>query len=77
MWPPQVVEYAKACIEGLENVLSSSTSRRAVFNQEPLVALRPLCGRLQTARGACLVHVGGTGEDATWFIACARQYEGR
>ena len=42
MWQPQVVEDAKACVEGLENMLSSLTSWRATSNQEPLVALHPL-----------------------------------
>ena len=42
MWQPQVVEDAKACVEGLENMLSSLTSWRATSNQEPLVALLPL-----------------------------------
>ena len=42
MWPPQGVEDAKACVEGLENMLSSLTSWRAAPKQEPVVALHPL-----------------------------------
>ena len=42
MWPPQVVERAKAFMEGFENMLSSLTSRRASTSQEPLVASQPL-----------------------------------
>ena len=40
-WPPQVAEDDKACVEGLENMLSRLTSQRAVTKHEPLLALRP------------------------------------
>ena len=41
LWPPQVMEEAKACIVGLENMLSHQLSPSAVSRQEPLVAWRP------------------------------------
>ena len=61
MWGPQVVEDAKACVEGLTNMLSSLTSWRAASNQEPLVALQPLASnyKLRVMLAWCKSVAGG------------------
>ena len=61
MWAPQVVEDAKACVDGLKNMLSSLTPWRAASSQESLVALQPLSAdyKLHVMLAWCKSVAGG------------------
>ena len=74
LWPPHVMEEAKACVVGLEYMLSRPMSPSAVSRQEPLVAWHPRKAEHELNVMICVVQVGGSGKDATVAIPCADNY---
>ena len=77
MWAPQVTEDAKACVEGLENMLEHWLSLCAVSSQDPLVALHPDTADYKLNVVLAWCKAVSLKKDATWASASPCRYEGR